>query len=105
MRYLLLLVLAVLASCENNSFDSDKRQLTAKDEIRNKLHRPRSFDITGFRQDTVEAFADPIIIHPLRYSLDVVFTDSTGQVQKKKGIVLFTPDGKSVLSSHIVDAD
>jgi hypothetical protein len=103
MRNLLLLLLVILGSCETHSFESDKRQLIAKDEVRRQLHKVRSFDITGFAQDTLQTFPDTTFKHPLRYSLDVTYTDSAGQMQKKKGVVLFTPDGKSLLSSHIID--
>jgi hypothetical protein len=101
MRYLLFLLLIILASCETQSFESDKRQLIAKDLIRRQLHKSRFFDITGFKEDTLQTYPDTTIKHPLRYSLDFVYTDSAGVVQKKKGIVIFTPDGKSVLNSHI----
>ena len=38
MKYTFLLLFTIIIfSCENNSFDSDKRQLIAKDEIRGKL--------------------------------------------------------------------
>lgn len=104
MRYLLLL-LVLFASCETHSFESDRRQLIAKDEIRRKLHRPRGFDVTGFRQDTIESYPDSTFRHPLRYGLDFVYTDSSGTVQKKKGLVIFTPDGKSVINSQIVNRD
>ncbi|MCW3082583.1 hypothetical protein [Segetibacter sp.] len=105
MPYVLLLLLVILTSCENRSFESDKRQLIAKDEIRRKLHRARSFDITGFKQDTLENSPDSTFKNPLQYALDFEYTDSTGKVQKKKGIVLFTPDGKSVINSHIAEAN
>lgn len=101
----ILLLLIIFASCENHSFESDKRQLVAKDQIRRKLHNARSFDITAFKQDTLESYSDTTIKRPLRYALDFVYTDSNGQLQNKKGIVLFTPDGKSVLKTQIVGED
>ena len=101
----LLLLLVILASCETHSFESDRRQLIAKDEIRRKLHRARGFDITSFRQDTIENYPDATFTHPLRYSLDFVYTDSSGNVQNKKGEVIFTPDGKSIINSQIVNKD
>ncbi len=105
MRYLLLLFLVILVSCESHTFDSDRRQIVAKDEIRKQLHRARSFDITAFNQDTLQTYPDTTIKHPLEYRLDFVYTDSTGKVVKKKGIVIFAPDGKSVLNSRIIDED
>ncbi len=105
MRYIILILLVIFSACESHSFESDKRQLIAKDEIRRQLRKARSLDITGFKQDTLEDYPDTIFTHPLRYSLDFVYTDSTGTLQKKKGIVLFTADGKSVLNSRITDGD
>jgi hypothetical protein len=102
MRHLLLLLIVILLGCENHSFESDKRQLIAKDEIRRKLRRTRSFDITGFKEDTLRNSPDTTFKKPLQYALDFEYTDSTGTVQKKKGIVLFTPDGKSVINSRIL---
>ena len=101
MRYLLLFVLLISIGCENHSFDSDKRQLIAKDQIRRQLHKARLFDVTGFKKDTLDSYTDTSIKKPLRYQLDFVFTDSSGQVQNKKGEVVFTPDGKSVLHTRI----
>lgn len=103
MRYLLLLLLVIFESCENHSFESDKRQLIAKDQIRDKLGKARHFDITGFKQDTLPAYTDTTIKYPLRYALDFSYTDSLGVVQKKKGIVIFTPDGNSVLNAYIAN--
>lgn len=104
MRYLLLL-LVILAGCETHSFESDKRQLVAKDEIRRKLHKAHAFDIIAFKEDTIKTYSDSTFKHPLRYSLNFVYTDSSGTVQKKKGIVIFTPDGKSVINSQILNQD
>ena len=101
MRYLLLLLLVTLIGCENQSFESDKRQIVAKNEIRSHLRKARSFDVTAFKEDVIDAYPDTTIKHPLRYTLDFSYTDSSGQNQRKKGVVIFTPDGKSVLSSHI----
>ncbi len=42
-------------SCETHNFDRDKRQIKAKDEIRSKLHKISNYDITKFREDTVDA--------------------------------------------------
>ena len=88
-------------SCENPRFDKDKRQIIAKDEIRSKLRRARAFDITGFKEDTLSTFPDSTFKHPIRYTLDFVYKDSTNVLQKKRGIVIFTPDGNSIISSGI----
>jgi len=98
---ILFLFTITIFSCENHSFDSDRRQLTAKNEIREKLGNIQSFDITDFKEDTLQQWPDPAFKNPVRYSLNVVYKDSTGALQNKKGIVVFTPDGKSVISSEI----
>lgn len=102
MRRILFVLILIMLSCESQSFESDRRQLIAKDEIRRQLHNVQSFEIAGFKEDTVENFSTTLP-YSLRYQLDVVYKDSTGQVQKKKGIVLFTPDGRSVLQSNVID--
>ena len=102
MKYsLFIFLLFIFFSCENPRFDKDKRQLIAKDEIRNKLHRARSFDITGFKEDTLSNFPDTTFKRPIRYTLDFVYKDSNNVLQKKKGIVIFTPDGNSIISTII----
>lgn len=102
MKYsLLVFLLFMFFSCENPRFDKDKRQLIAKDEIRNKLQRARSFDITGFKEDTLSNFPDTTFKRPIRYILDFVYKDSNNVLQKKKGIVIFTPDGNSIISTII----
>lgn len=93
--------ITIIISCENNSFDSDKRQLVAKNEIREKLGNIRSFDITRFREDTLSNWKDSTFKRPIRYTLDVVYKDSTGATQNKEAFVLFAPDGKSVITSQI----
>jgi hypothetical protein len=91
----------VLFSCDNNRFDSDKRQITVKNEIRNKIHRARSFDITAFKEDTLQSWPDPAFNNPIRYTIDFTYKDSAMVLQKKRGIVIFTPDGNSIISSGI----
>lgn len=90
-------------SCENHRFDSDKRQIIAKDAIQNKLHRARSFDVTDFKEDTVEVQNDSNFKKQIRYSLDIEYLDSNKVLQKKKGIVMFAPDGQSIINSKITD--
>lgn len=104
MRYMhLLLVLAlVTAGCESDRFDKDKRQMIAKDAIRSKLPpRARNFDIMAFSEDTLPVWTDTLVKRPLRYTLQFVYTDSTGNLQNRTGIAIFTPDGKSLLTSGI----
>ncbi len=102
MKYIFLFLPAIIIfSCENHSFDSDKRQLIAKDEIREKLKNIQSFDITGFKEDTLHEGTDTTFKNLIRYTLHVVYKDSAGVLQNKEGFVVFTPDGKSVISSQI----
>jgi len=103
-RYILLMLLLTgLFSCENHRFDSDKRQIMAKDEIKSKLRKARSFDITGFNEDTVYNAADSNFKKQIRYQLNIEYTDSNKVVQQKTGVVMFTPDGKSIISSRILE--
>jgi hypothetical protein len=88
-------------SCENHRFDADKRQIIAKNEIRNKLNRAPGYDVTAFHEDTVEIQNDSNFKKQIRYSIDIEYLDSNKVLQKKKGIVMFTPDGQSVISSKI----
>jgi hypothetical protein len=90
-------------SCESHGFDRDKRQIIAKNEIRSKLHRPPGFDVTAFEEDTAEIQNDSNFKKQIRYSLNIEYLDSNKVLQKKKGIVMFAPDGQSVISSKITD--
>jgi hypothetical protein len=101
--FLLVFFALVFFSCENHRFDSDKRQIISKDEIENKLGRVRSFDITGFNEDTVTVENNPDFKKQIRYTLDITFVDSNNVLQKKKGIVMFTPDGQTIINSKITD--
>ena len=104
MRILLfIIVVSCLAACENNRFDSDRRQIMAKDLIRFKAPRNRSFDITGFREDTLKNWTDTLFKKPLLYTIDFTYNDSTGKLYSKRGQVVFTPDGKSIIGSEIID--
>lgn len=101
MRYIFLLLVIVTIGCETHSFDSDKRQLIAKDQIKKQLRKARSFDVVSFSQDTLDTHTNTFAKKSLRYQLDFVYTDSLGRMQRKKGEVLFTPDGKSVIDTRI----
>jgi len=100
--FFLLLALVVVA-CENHRFDSDKRQLMAKDEIRSKLQKAHEYDITGFKEDTIEVSDNPDLKKEIRYQLDFEYIDSNNILQKKNGEVFFTPDGSSIINSKITD--
>lgn len=93
----------VFFSCETHNFDRDKRQIMAKDEIRSKLHKIHDYDITGFREDTVDANGEAGLKKEIRYQLDFQYIDSSNILQKKTGDVFFTPDGNSVMRSTITD--
>jgi len=96
------LVLSLLfCQCETETFDKDKRQIAAKDAILNKLHRARDFEVTGFREDTLSSWGDSVLKQPIRYTLNFVYTDSTGSAQHKTGEVIFTHDGKSLVTAQI----
>jgi len=104
MRYLFLpLIVLALFSCHSAGFESDERQIIAKDVIRNQAGRTHSFDIVSFKQDTVANWADTTIKHPVSYILDFVYNDPTGELQSKRGVVVFAPTGNIVLSSTIQD--
>ena len=75
----------------------------AKDEIRSQLHKASEFDITGFKEDTIEASDNPDFKKEIRYHLDFEYIDSNNVLQKKNGDVFFTPDGSSIINSKITD--
>ena len=101
--FFFIVVTPVLFSCETHRFDSDKRQIMAKDEIRSKLHKAREYDITGFKEDTIEVTDNPDFKKEIRYHLDFEYIDSNNVLQKKAGDVFFTPDGLSIINSKITD--
>lgn len=95
-------VALVSAGCENANFDKDKRQIAAKDAIRDLLPwRTRNFDVVSFSEDTLASWTDTTVKRPLRYNLNFAYTDSAGQVQNKQGYAMFAPDGKSLLTAQI----
>lgn len=91
------------SSCETHLFDSDRRQIIAKDEIYVKLRKATAYDITGFREDTVKNIDNVNFTKQIRYTLNFVYIDSNKVLQKKIGIVMFAPDGASMVSSQIID--
>ncbi|MDQ2721578.1 MAG: hypothetical protein M3Z26_17715 [Bacteroidota bacterium] len=104
MKILLFILLIMgIFSCENHRFDSDKRQIMAKDEIQSKFRRARDFDITAFKEEVVQNEADTNFKKQIRYTMDFVYLDSNKILQQKKGIVLFTPDGDAIISTQITD--
>jgi len=101
--FLIIFFAPMFFSCENHRFDRDKRQIMAKDAIENQLHSPRAYDVTGFKEDTIETQSDSNFQKQVRYSLDIEYLDSNNILQKKEGIVMFTPDGQSIINSKITD--
>ncbi|HEY5392035.1 MAG TPA: hypothetical protein VIJ57_07965 [Hanamia sp.] len=99
----LLIIVPFIFSCENHRFDSDKRQIVAKNVIEDQFHNVKSFNVTGFKEDTIHETDDPNFKKEIRYSLDIEYVDSNKMVQKKKGMVFFTPDGQSIINSKIID--
>ncbi len=99
----LLLAVLILPSCENHRYDSDKRQIMAKDAIRRQLQKVRGYNVTGFSEDTLKNMADSNFKTQIRYTLDITFQDSNNIFQQKKGTVLFTPNGESIISTEISD--
>jgi hypothetical protein len=103
-RYVLfILPLTISFACENHNFDSDCRQIVAKNEIKRKLRRITNFDVTSFAQDTVKNIADSSFKTQIRYTMGISYNDSNKVFQQKKGVVMFTPDGTSVISTEISD--
>lgn len=100
MRYIILLSVLFFESCDYGSFDKDKRQIMAKDYIR--WHLPphsTNFDVTSFREDTMNNMLDSNFKRPIAYTLHYHFTDSTDHIQERTSAVLFTPDGHSIITT------
>ncbi|HWI89949.1 MAG TPA: hypothetical protein VNT20_01690 [Flavisolibacter sp.] len=100
MRYTILLFVLIFASCDYGSFDKDKRQIMAKDYIR--WHLPKhstEFDVTSFKEDTLNNMIDSNFKRPIGYTINYRFTDSLNHIQQKTATVLFTPDGHSIIST------
>lgn len=104
MKFTVAFLVIILCSCETNRFDSDKRQIMAKDAIRRKAQGNRSsFTVTGFKEDTLLTYSDTLIKKPLRYTLYFTLQDSAGQLLQHTGVALFTNRGNSLISSEITD--
>ncbi len=99
---LFVFLLPIFFSCETHNFDRDKRQIMAKDEIRSRLLKIHDYNITAFREDTVDA-NDSGLKKEIRYRIDFQYTDSNQILQKKIGDVFFTPEGSSIIYSTISD--
>lgn len=101
---LLLFGTAMFCSCQNERNTADMRQIMAKDEILSQLHKISAFDVTGFNEDTlIGIIPGTNLKKTIRYVLEISYVDSNKLPQNKKGIVLFTPDGKSIIEAQISD--
>lgn len=103
MRYAAFIFFFVLlCSCDNGSFDKDKRQIAAKNVIREQLPRAaHHFEITQFREDTLPAPGGPEFKQVIRYTLHFHYQDSAERMQERTGYVFFTPDGKSLIQTQV----
>lgn len=102
--FLLAFAALLLVGCESANFDKDKRQIAAKNAIREMLPpTAHNFDVTAFGEDTLAHWTDTLLKHPIRYNLAFVYTDATGKVQSKSGFAVFAPDGKSLLTAQITN--
>ncbi len=101
MRITLFLLAIVFYSCENHSFDRDQRQIIAKNEFRKMLHHNPTLDVISFNEDTLSSYPDTSFKQPIRYTINFSYKDSSGNRLSKTGEVIFTPNGNSILSSHI----
>ena len=101
--FLFVMAFPFFLGCETHSFDSDSRQIMAKDEILHQLHKVSDYDITGFKEDTVQAINIPGLKKEIMYTLNFEYIDSNKVLQKKTGEVFFTPDGLSIINSKISD--
>lgn len=100
MRCLLILLVIFFSGCDYGSFDKDKRQVMAKDYVHWHLPQHSSdFDVTSFKEDTINHMIDSNFYRPIAYTLGYRFTDSSNQVQHKTATVLFTPDGHSIITT------
>ncbi len=97
------MVALVLCACNSTGFESDEKQIITKDLIQKQIPYNNSFDVVAFKQDTVLNWPNITIKHPLSYTLDFVYRDSTAALIPKRVIVIFSPTGNAVLSSSIQD--
>ena len=85
MKFIFLFLFTILVfSCENNSFDSDKRQLIAKNVVREKLKNIQAFDITAFKEDTLHEWPNAEFKNPIRYTLDITYKILQASYKTKK---------------------
>ena len=102
--YLLFLGL-ILISCGNKSFDKDARQIIVRNEIRKQMTPGSSFDLTWFKEDTLDFSYDSVYRKPIRYIVEANFRHFNGHEGKYRVWTLFTQDGKSILGTEIQDSN
>lgn len=97
------IIILPFVSCENHRFDSDKRQILAKDAIRNQLHKVQDFNVIHFNEDTVQT-ADSNFKKQIQYSMDIVFSDSNKVFHQQKATVWFAIYGPVIRSQIVSDS-
>lgn len=88
-------------SCEKHTFDSDQRQIVAKNLLRQTVKNKRTFDVLHFKEDTLDLSANTTINRRIRYTIEFVFKDSSNALVRKTGEVIFAPGGNAVLETII----
>ncbi|MDQ6608987.1 MAG: hypothetical protein M3Y85_04115 [Bacteroidota bacterium] len=74
----------------------------AKNQILSHLPpHATEFIITAFREDTMQQSVHSFFRKSIVYALDYKYNDSTGKLMAQRANVVFTPDGRSVISSSI----
>ena len=97
-----LLLSSFLIGCANHLVEKDIRQIKAKNEVRRYLPpKASAFDIIGFGEDSIPAPEIPANL--IRYRIDFIFKDSLKNMIPARAYVFFTPDGKSVMKTQILD--
>jgi hypothetical protein len=95
----------ILISCSYSGFDKDERQIIVRNEIRKQMPPGSSFDLTWFREDTLDYSYDSVYQHPIRYMVEANFRHFNGHEGKYRVWTLFTQDGKSILGTEIQDSN
>lgn len=103
-NFLILFLLTTMA-CTNELVEKDHRQIVSKNEVRKTLPAgAQLFDISEFGEDTLSSSDTPPLRH-IRYRIKFHYEDVTGKMTYHTAQVLFTPDGKSVTKTEILDGD
>ena len=98
---LLCILLLALAGCRSRGFEGDRRQLVAKDMIRELNPQMHHFQVLGYKEDTRSTPYDSNLKRPIAYTIDFSYADSLNEEHTARGVVLFDPTGRAVLRSEI----